>query len=102
MPEGQRCGHCRQPNHNRQTCEAYRKYVELEDELEQTRRELREAEGARDENQNIIKAQADRISQLQGRIKELISERDYWKNMMGAFAVPSWGTGKGTSKHADQ
>ena len=102
MPEGQLCGHCRQPNHNRRTCEAYERYVALEAELERTRSELREAELARDENQSIIKAQAARISQLQRRIRELVQERDYWKTLMGAFATPSKGTGKGTSQHPDR
>lgn len=102
MPTGQTCGHCNQPNHNRRTCEAYEKYLQVEADLQRTKQELAEAEAARDENQNIIKTQASRITQLKSQLANLQAEYDRLKALVGAFAFPGVGTTKGTSAHPDR
>ena len=101
MPQGQSCGHCRQPDHNVRTCEAYERYVTLEEELEATRSELRETKLAQLENENIIKVQAARISQLSRAVQRLTAERDRLRALLGGMAVSSIGTGKGISQHPD-
>ena len=102
MPTGQTCGHCDQPNHNRRTCEAYEKYLKVEADLRRTEKELAEAEAARDENQNIIKMQASRITELKAQLARLQAEYERLKALVGAFAFPSVGTTKGTSAHPDR
>jgi len=101
MPQGQVCGHCRQPKHNIQTCEAYARYETVVEELDETRRQLEEAELALIDEQNINKFKTVIISQLKDAINRLTAERDHLKALLGSFAIPSIGTGKGTSKHPD-
>lgn len=101
MPQGQVCGHCRQPDHNVRTCEAYDRYEAVVEELDETRRQLEEAQLALIDEQNINKFKTAIISQLKDAIGRLVEERDSLKALLGSVAVSSIGTGKGTSKHPD-
>lgn len=94
MPQGQVCGHCRQPKHNIQTCEAYARYLAVAEELEETKLALIE-------EQNINRFKTAIITQHKDAIRRLVEERDHLKALLGSVGVASAGTIKGTSKPAD-
>lgn len=92
MPTGQKCGHCRQPNHNRRTCEAYEQYVAKCQEAARLEQQLADARLAVTENQNIIDVLKSRVTQLAGRLRETEAERDRLRALISGLGVHSAGT----------
>lgn len=98
MARDQSCSHCRQPQHNRRTCAAYAKYCQAVEERDSFAERLAEAEAENSENRAIIRGQQMTIQQLRDRVRELDATVKRLSAQIGAFAFPSEGTGKGTSR----
>jgi septal ring factor EnvC (AmiA/AmiB activator) len=98
MAKNQVCGHCRQSQHNRRTCEAYAKYCDVVEERDRLAAQLAEAEAENSENQAIIRGKNMTIQQLRDYVRECEDTIKQLRAQIGAFAFPGVGTGKGTSQ----